>query len=494
LDGTAISPSDYPITNGVLNFAVGETELTVNIPIPNDSIPEDIEEFTFRLKSPANGILNPTNSSAKVKIFAAQFTGSSSLAIMGTAGSSNQAVIFPNASLLPATSQIFTTLGMPTDALPHGVTYFGQNGALISDFQHSRILVVNVSGAFVQSIINTPSYTGMGTISISPDFQTAFAMGSSSILYKISAPFNASSTITTLILPGEIRSYQTQAIVFNNSGRAFVYTNTGISVIDPPYNSIAFTIPVSNPDGGAIAISPIGNTLLTTDFGSSVKIFQAPFSAASTPAIIDISGSNGLDGIMIAPNGQKAIVVSAFQRRAWAISAPFTGNLTSNVEEIPLPASTSSNGFEDVGISADSQVAIITGNELGNSPPVFIKAPFGSSSQTYDVPISGAYPGRGAGAVRFLPPSLAPTASNATISGRVTLANGRGLARTRVTITNQNGVSKSVSTNPFGYFRFADIEAGQIYIIQPRSKLYQFEAKTLSVDEDLDGVNFVPLE
>jgi hypothetical protein len=49
-------------------------------------------------------------------------------------------------------------------------------------------------------------------------------------------------------------------------------------------------------------------------------------------------------------------------------------------------------------------------------------------------------------------------------------------------------------TNPFGYFRFADVEAGQIYIIQPKSKIYRFEAKTVQVDEDLDGVNFVPWE
>ena len=34
-------------------------------------------------------------------------------------------------------------------------------------------------------------------------------------------------------------------IVFNSAGRAFVYHSTGISVLDPPYTAIAFTIPVS---------------------------------------------------------------------------------------------------------------------------------------------------------------------------------------------------------------------------------------------------------
>ena len=62
----------------------------------------------------------------------------------------------------------------------------------------------------------------------------------------ISAPFNASSTITPITLPGSIAGYQTQAIVFNSAGRAFVYNTAGISVLDPPYSSVAFTIPDAN--------------------------------------------------------------------------------------------------------------------------------------------------------------------------------------------------------------------------------------------------------
>ncbi len=495
LDGTAVSPGDYTAANGTLNFPVGVTELTLSIPIINDSVNEDIEEFTFRLKTPTNGSLNPASSSAKVKIFGVQFQGSSSLAIMGTAGSGNQAVIFPNASILPTTQQFFAT-GLPAEASPHGVTYFGRNGALMSDFGNSRILVVNVSAAVVESVIETSAagYNGMGTIAISPDFNTAFAMSNGNKLYKISAPFNATSTITSVTLPGQIASYQTQAIVFNEAGRAFVYTTGGISVLDPPYNSVAFTIFVINPNSGAIAVSPFGNTILTTNFSGQVNVFQAPFSANSNATILPVPNADNLDGIMVAPNGQKAIVVDSSQRKAWAISAPFTGFLASNIEEIPLPPRANSGGFEDVGISADSQVAILTGNELGTAPAVFVKAPFGSTSQTFDMPIDSTNPGRGAGAVRFLPPSLAPTAAKATVSGRVTLARGRGLARTRVSITNQNGEIKMAMTNQFGYFRFNEIETGQTYFVRVTSKSYRFTPQTLSIDGDLDGVNFTAIE
>jgi hypothetical protein len=242
----------------------------------------------------------------------------------------------------------------------------------------------------------------------------------------------------------------------------------------------------------------------------TLGIFNAPFNSGMPPIQLKIPGACVLDGIMIAPDGKKAIVVDAFQRRAWAISSPFEGNVTpsfvgkslipsvsaSAVEEIPLPPSTSTIGFEDVGISADSQVAIITG-QSPDSPPVFIKAPFGSSSQTYEVPISGSNPGRGLGAVRFLPPSLiviGPTAANATVSGRITTAGGRAIARTFVTLTDtETGETRRILSSHFGYYRFNDVEVGKNYVIAVASKRYVFEpsSRLITPNEDLTDEDFV---
>ncbi len=105
---------------------------------------------------------------------------------------------------------------------------------------------------------------------------------------------------------------------------------------------------------------------------------------------------------MVAPDGTKALVVSA--------SAPHrVCNLRAvqrflHCREIPLGGSFST-GFEDVGISADSQLAIVTGNASSETNTPFIAAPFTAAGATvYNVQIAG---GRGAGAVRFLPPGLA---------------------------------------------------------------------------------------
>src|SRR6185295_12222673 len=102
---------------------------------------------------------------------------------------------------------------------------------------------------------------------------------------------------------------------------------------------------------------------------------------------------------MATPDGTKVLVVDAVAIKVFAISAPFTN--ASTVESLPLPGGLSI-GFEDVGISADSQVAILAGNGGTTQPAVFITAPFTTAGATsYAVTYTG---GRGNGAVRFLPP------------------------------------------------------------------------------------------
>jgi len=324
-------------------------------------------------------------------------------AIMGTAGGSNQAIVFPSPGVgLPNPTQNIVPL--PPGALPHGVSYYGSDNALVTDALNSRVFVVQISTAsLVDTIPTTGVWDASGTVAVAPGLNFALGCGGGvATLAVIAAPFTASSTVTPVVLPGAIAIYQTQAIVFNAAGRAFVYNTAGISVLDPPYSAIAFTIPASNGSSGAIAISPDGNTLLTTDLSSgNVQIYTAPFSAGSTPAALAIPGGALLDGIMVAPDGLHALVVSAGGSNVFSIASPFSP--ASTVETITVNAGDGS--FEDIGISADSQLAIATGNAGSASAP-FIQAPFTAAGATVtDVTITG---NRGAGSVRFLPPGLAP--------------------------------------------------------------------------------------
>jgi uncharacterized repeat protein (TIGR01451 family) len=335
-------------------------------------------------------------------------------AILTTISASNTAVIFPDPSGAPTTQKMPP---LPVDAFPQGVSYYGSDNALIADYTRSRVFVVQISTAALLATIDTSSegYDGAGTIAVAPSLSEALAMGDSDKLYVIHAPFEAASVITSVTLPGQIMGLETEAIVFNNAGRAFVETTAGISVLDPPYTKITFTIPqaLHSTNGAAIAITQDGNTLLATAFDNVVRIYHAPYSATSVPELLTVPGNAGLDGIAITPDASKAIVVPSNTNetiRASAISGPFSAS--SAVEVLPLPAGT--NGFEDVGISADGQLAILAGNgdalDGTEEEAIFVRAPFtAAGAQAFAVPVENVTdPNRGNGAARFLPPGLAP--------------------------------------------------------------------------------------
>ena len=84
------------------------------------------------------------------------------------------------------------------------------------------------------------------------------------------------------------------------------------------------------------------------------------------------------------------------------------------------------------------------------------------------------------------------TAAGASLSGRVLSDKGRGVAGARVVITNGAGeIVGSARTNGFGYYRLAEVEAGASYIVRVESKQYKFEARTINVAQDIDGIDFM---
>lgn len=85
----------------------------------------------------------------------------------------------------------------------------------------------------------------------------------------------------------------------------------------------------------------------------------------------------------------------------------------------------------------------------------------------------------------------APTAAPASISGRVVSLSSRGIFGATITSTDQNGITRTVRTNPFGYYRFNDVAAGQTNIFNVLYKRYRFEPRVVSVSKDLTDIDFV---
>ncbi|MBL8184582.1 MAG: carboxypeptidase regulatory-like domain-containing protein [Blastocatellia bacterium] len=88
---------------------------------------------------------------------------------------------------------------------------------------------------------------------------------------------------------------------------------------------------------------------------------------------------------------------------------------------------------------------------------------------------------------------IAPTSGNASISGRIVDVNGNGLGRARLTLLNAlRGTTVEAATNPFGYFRFDEMQAGEFYVLTADHKRYVFEPEQRSFEllGDLHELDF----
>lgn len=93
---------------------------------------------------------------------------------------------------------------------------------------------------------------------------------------------------------------------------------------------------------------------------------------------------------------------------------------------------------------------------------------------------------------------LVPTAANADISGRVVDEFGNGLPQVKVSLRiAQTGEIITVYSSGFGYFNFAELPVGDVYVISVAdSKRYFFEENTRVVQlfDNVTDVNFVGSE
>ena len=85
---------------------------------------------------------------------------------------------------------------------------------------------------------------------------------------------------------------------------------------------------------------------------------------------------------------------------------------------------------------------------------------------------------------------ITPTAATVRLGGRVTVNNGRGLANATVLLTNQNGATRTARTNSFGYYQFAEVAAGETYVVAVTNKQYLFEPQIVTVTQEIGDLNF----
>lgn len=215
----------------------------------------------------------------------------------------------------------------------------------------------------------------------------------------------------------------------SNSGSAYVFTRSGVTW------SLQQKLIASDGTGSDM-------------FGTSVAIEEDTI----------VIGANFGDG-----NGTESGLAYSFKR-----------NGTNWAEQRRLRVSNGADN-DDFGISvAISGTKVIGGANLRDIAP----------SAFSDDKKNGNFAGENQGAAYFfgLP---------ASISGRVLTQNGSGVPGAFVQMTDEADNIRTARTNQFGYYRFEEIDVGQILVFNVFSKLYQFEMQTVDFEDALTGFDFI---
>jgi hypothetical protein len=132
---------------------------------------------------------------------------------------------------------------------------------------------------------------------------------------------------------------------------------------------------------------------------------------------------------------------------------------------------------------------------LPNSPAIDAGSAFGLSIDQRGLtrPIDHAsVPNAGDGSDIGAFEMQAVSAASASISGRVLTTHGRGVSGVVITIQGTDGVSKTVVTNTLGYYKFNDLQTGELFVVTAKSKRYTFDVpvQVINLGDNIAGLDF----
>ncbi len=90
---------------------------------------------------------------------------------------------------------------------------------------------------------------------------------------------------------------------------------------------------------------------------------------------------------------------------------------------------------------------------------------------------------------------MGPTAAQVSVGGRVLTFEGRPIVRAGIYLTDLNGQTRVAMTNPFGYYRFEQIEVGHSYLLTVSAKQYEFSpnSRFITPVDVINDADFIAL-
>jgi Carboxypeptidase regulatory-like domain len=238
---------------------------------------------------------------------------------------------------------------------------------------------------------------------------------------------------------------------------------TTIGSFTPTTTSTAypFTTSVAVGAGQTITIYVIPNTLTAST--TTARVNNATSVTVTTSSTLDITTPNTMTaGTVGTPYNTAFASTGGVGPYTYAVTAgALPTGLTLNPDGTSSGTPTAAATFTfDITVTDSNPFAFIGrafSNKLNPSAPNVAN----TKTETFSLKI---FP-------------LAPTASTATVRGKVVNESGRGLSRATISVLDtQTGVTVYARTNQLGYFTIADLPVGNFYIMQTQRKGYDFGA------------------
>lgn len=270
-------------------------------------------------------------------------------------------------------------------------------------------------------------------------------------------------------------------------------------------------VPVDYAYGAALALANGGDGVrLQTPYPESLTLDEAKFSNQSVSAKngisrelknpeldnSDMDGANWADASVSTVYGPGGRGTPGAQNAAYT---PFAGSVKESVRFSTTPVETNLTDAvsENIGTISPGGSATVTYEITLYDPlPPGVTMISNQGSVTGDnfAPLLTDDPtAGGTNDPTMTPVGFAPTAARVFVSGRVVGGNS-GIARATVSLVDSRGIIRTAKTNTFGYFRFDNVEAGQIYIFNAAAKGYSFAPQVVSVSDEIAELNFIAIE
>jgi len=282
--------------------------------------------------------------------------------------------------------------------------------------------------------------------------------------------------------------------------------------------------PTFTPTGSPTPIGVFRNpTAICTTLGNPGSPYPSTITVAGGPnqigalriTLFDLHhvSPDNLDVLLVGPQGQKFVLMGdAGDAVPIDPSAPVTLIFIDSAGQVLPDSSMLTSGFfepttwespvTDFPAPAPPGPYNEPGGAIGGTGPQTLNGTFGFSNSNgvwslYVRDDGGVFTPEavtgcidGGWELAFLP----LTASDVSLSGRVTTADGRGIRNARVLISgNSLPVSVVATTGSFGYFSFSGLPAGETYVVTVNSQRYTFSvpSRVITLVDNLADVDFV---